>query len=59
VMSERLSAVLAPTPSPNCPRWAQHLTAARIRRLLDPEGYTGAASALVERELGERPGGCP
>jgi 3-carboxy-cis,cis-muconate cycloisomerase len=38
------------------PEVARHLTAAQAARLLEPEGYTGAASALVAGELGERHG---
>jgi hypothetical protein len=34
---------------------ARHLTGAEIGRLLDPAGYTGAASALVDRELAAGP----
>lgn len=33
------------------PEVARHLTGAEIGRLLDPAGYTGAASTLVDREL--------
>ncbi|MGW1774129.1 class-II fumarase/aspartase family protein [Streptomyces sp. NPDC002104] len=33
------------------PKVKRHLTDAQIVRLLDPEGYTGAAPALVDREL--------
>ncbi|MDT0346460.1 3-carboxy-cis,cis-muconate cycloisomerase [Streptomyces litchfieldiae] len=36
------------------PEVAEHLDGARVERLLDPEGYTGAASALVDGELGGR-----
>ncbi len=39
------------------PEVAEHLTDTQVKRLLDPEGYTGAAPALVDRELGERRGG--
>lgn len=33
------------------PKVKRHLTDAQIVRLLDPEGYTGAAPALVDQEL--------
>ncbi|MCX5404862.1 adenylosuccinate lyase family protein [Streptomyces sp. NBC_00335] len=33
------------------PKVKRHLTDAQIGRLLDPEGYTGAAPALVDQEL--------
>ncbi|MFD5147665.1 3-carboxy-cis,cis-muconate cycloisomerase [Streptomyces sp. NPDC058401] len=33
------------------PKVKRHLTDAQIVRLLDPQGYTGAASALVDQEL--------
>ncbi|MET9853574.1 3-carboxy-cis,cis-muconate cycloisomerase [Streptomyces sp. NPDC006450] len=40
------------------PKVRRHLTDAQIIRLLDPERYTGAASALVDRELADA-GGAP
>jgi 3-carboxy-cis,cis-muconate cycloisomerase len=35
------------------------LTPAALDELLDPAGYTGAAGALVDRALGDRPAGTP
>lgn len=40
------------------PKVKRHLTDAQIVWLLDPEGYTGAAAALVDQELA-RAGGVP
>jgi 3-carboxy-cis,cis-muconate cycloisomerase len=39
------------------PEVAEHLTDTQVGRLLDPEAYTGAAAALVDRELGGTPAG--
>ncbi|MEV0493177.1 3-carboxy-cis,cis-muconate cycloisomerase [Streptomyces atratus] len=37
------------------PEVTAHLTDGQITQLLDPEGYTGAAAALVDRELDGKP----